>query len=201
MKYVVALSVLSSGPNATCFSSTAALYERSSESVRQRLERTETTFAPPPWLPCEAGRKVSAGHATVQQGPHGPSFYLCIDSTVGIDGFDEDAAIKLVWDLTKDCMRPEHVYTHRWEEGDLVIWDNTRTLHARTPYSVGGTDRILYRMRVLGGRNERGARGPVVYGRPTRPARRSRRTSHLGFLNNNKIAEDLQEMVAEVESS
>ncbi|MCZ6558713.1 MAG: TauD/TfdA family dioxygenase, partial [SAR324 cluster bacterium] len=30
--------------------------------------------------------------------------------------------------------RPEFVYTHRWRNGDLMIWDNGRTLHRRDQF-------------------------------------------------------------------
>ena len=30
--------------------------------------------------------------------------------------------------------RPEHVYRHVWREGDLVLWDNRCTQHARTDF-------------------------------------------------------------------
>jgi alpha-ketoglutarate-dependent taurine dioxygenase len=32
--------------------------------------------------------------------------------------------------------RPEFVYRHHWKLGDLVIWDNTGTMHRATPYPV-----------------------------------------------------------------
>mmetsp|Transcript_13298 Transcript_13298/g.28214 ORF Transcript_13298/g.28214 Transcript_13298/m.28214 type:complete len:315 (+) Transcript_13298:62-1006(+) len=147
VKFAIALCALSTGPNATLFSSTEALYERVDESIQKKLQDTKTTFAPPPWLPCEAGMKAS--HPTVHNCPHGTSFYICVDSMEHLTGMYLGDAMELIWELTKDCARPEHVYTHQWEEGDMVIWDNTRTLHARTPYSVEGTDRILYRMRLL----------------------------------------------------
>ena len=27
-------------------------------------------------------------------------------------------------------LRPELIYLHRWEEGDMVLWDNWRMLHS-----------------------------------------------------------------------
>jgi alpha-ketoglutarate-dependent 2,4-dichlorophenoxyacetate dioxygenase len=35
----------------------------------------------------------------------------------------------LLHDLMDHATRPEFVHTHRWQVGDLVIWDNRCTLH------------------------------------------------------------------------
>ena len=47
---------------------------------------------------------------------------------------------RLYWHET----RPEFCCRHRWQAGDLVIWDNRSTLHfAVNDYD--GHDRLLYR--------------------------------------------------------
>ena len=158
MKFTLALSARSSGPNSTLFASTAALYdavanandEEGCSEIRERLERSTTTFAPPPWLPAEIGSEAS--HSTVQRGPHGSSYYICMDATRSIDAYPKDdrEAKAAVWRLTKMCTGPGRVYRHDWDEGDLLIWDNTRTLHARSEYDESNVDRVLYRMRVFG---------------------------------------------------
>ncbi len=35
----------------------------------------------------------------------------------------------LLWDLTAHATQPAFVYSHRWQVGDLVIWDNRSTMH------------------------------------------------------------------------
>ncbi|UUX97444.1 TauD/TfdA dioxygenase family protein [Aquabacterium sp. J223] len=35
----------------------------------------------------------------------------------------------LLWDLLEHATQREFVYRHQWEVGDLVMWDNTATLH------------------------------------------------------------------------
>jgi len=149
VKFTIALSAKSTGPNATLFTSTSALYERTSGDIKETLDYSKTTFAPPPWLPSE---DTQACHSTVQRGPNGNSFYICMDSTKSIDAFEGDdrKAKEVIWNLTKSGTQPDNIYTHNWEEGDLVIWDNTRTLHARSPYNHACVDRVLYRMRVFG---------------------------------------------------
>lgn len=40
----------------------------------------------------------------------------------------------LLWDLTAHATQPQFVYSHRWEVGDLVIWDNRCTMHRGRPH-------------------------------------------------------------------
>ena len=43
----------------------------------------------------------------------------------------------LISDLIEHATEREHVYTHRWEVGDLVIWDNRATLHRGRRFDLG----------------------------------------------------------------
>lgn len=151
-RFTAALCAVSTGFNATQFSSTAALYDRTDVAIREKLNGTKTLFEPPPWLPTEQGKQ--GRHNTVNDGPAGKSFFICMDATTQIDGMTEVESKELVWNLTRDAMKPEHKYMHEWEEGDLVIWDGASTLHARTLYSHGSVDRVLYRLRVGGGEEQ-----------------------------------------------
>ena len=45
--------------------------------------------------------------------------------------------------------RPEYVYTHTWEMGDLVFWDNTGTMHRVLPYDTG-CGRCMQRTTLVG---------------------------------------------------
>lgn len=40
-------------------------------------------------------------------------------------------------------------YSHSWRLGDLVIWDNTGTMHRATPYPLD-SDRLMYRTQIDG---------------------------------------------------
>ncbi|MEE9269383.1 MAG: TauD/TfdA family dioxygenase, partial [Candidatus Krumholzibacteria bacterium] len=46
---------------------------------------------------------------------------------------------------------PEFIYEHAWQPGDLIIWDNLCTLHAREDFDPGER-RILRRLTVRGER-------------------------------------------------
>jgi alpha-ketoglutarate-dependent taurine dioxygenase len=45
--------------------------------------------------------------------------------------------------------QPQFVYRHQWSVGDLVIWDNTGTMHRATPYDAS-SGRLLQRTKLAG---------------------------------------------------
>ena len=38
-------------------------------------------------------------------------------------------SILFINDLMEVCTRPDYIYSHKWKENDLVIWDNTQVMH------------------------------------------------------------------------
>ena len=57
----------------------------------------------------------------------------------------------LLEDLFVQIEQPQFVYGHKWRVGDLVMWDNRCTLHARTDFDPG-TRRMMRRVTVKGDR-------------------------------------------------
>ena len=45
--------------------------------------------------------------------------------------------------------QPQYVYRHKWEVGDLIIWDNTGTMHRALPYAVD-SGRLMHRTILAG---------------------------------------------------
>ena len=54
--------------------------------------------------------------------------------TCGIDDMPQDEALRLIDDLTALATRPECIYQHRWQAGDVVMWDNRATMHRGRPW-------------------------------------------------------------------
>ena len=52
----------------------------------------------------------------------------------GIDGMDDDEAQRLIDELIAFCTRDEYIYSHHWQLGDLLIWDERATLHRGRPW-------------------------------------------------------------------
>ena len=45
--------------------------------------------------------------------------------------------------------QPQYVYRHEWQVGDLLIWDNTGTMHRALPYAVD-SGRLMHRTILAG---------------------------------------------------
>ncbi|MDB9870409.1 TauD/TfdA family dioxygenase [Alphaproteobacteria bacterium] len=46
-----------------------------------------------------------------------------------IKGWELADSILFINDLMEICTPPDYIYSHKWEENDLVIWDNTQVMH------------------------------------------------------------------------
>jgi alpha-ketoglutarate-dependent 2,4-dichlorophenoxyacetate dioxygenase len=61
------------------------------------------------------------------------SLYIA-SHTCGIVGMPQDEALSLIDELIAFATVPEHTYTHRWQAGDVIMWDNRATLHRGRPW-------------------------------------------------------------------
>jgi len=55
----------------------------------------------------------------------------------------------LVRELCGFCARPEHIYSHQWRPGDVVIWDNRSVLHRGRTYDPKAR-RVMHRATIAG---------------------------------------------------
>ena len=63
------------------------------------------------------------------------SLYLA-SHTCAIDGMPDEEAQALIADLIERATAPEHTYLHRWQPGDVIMWDNRCILHRGRPWPV-----------------------------------------------------------------
>jgi taurine dioxygenase len=77
------------------------------------------------------------------------SAFVAKDVVSGIIGMDDAQARPLIDRIEATGTRPEFVYSHKWQPGDVLIWDNTCTLHRATPFD-NKYNRMLYRTQVQG---------------------------------------------------
>jgi taurine dioxygenase len=56
----------------------------------------------------------------------------------------------LIEALNARIIDPARVYTHRWQRGDFLVWDNRCMLHKAEPYDVAAEPRVLRRCTVVG---------------------------------------------------
>ena len=69
--------------------------------------------------------------------------------TVGIDGIAPEEADPLLEAVYDHMEKPEFVYTHKWQVGDILLWDNRCSTHARTDFP--STERRLMLRTTLEG--------------------------------------------------
>ena len=62
---------------------------------------------------------------------------------------DFKKSAELLVQLRDWATKPQFVYRHKWSVGDLVIWDNTGTMHRATPYDPNA-GRLLHRTKLEG---------------------------------------------------
>ncbi|MDX3075798.1 TauD/TfdA family dioxygenase [Streptomyces sp. MI02-7b] len=66
----------------------------------------------------------------------------------GISTLAEQESRTLLEELLEHATSAPYVYSHRWEQGDLVVWDNLATLHTASPCDSSHHRRLLYRAAV-----------------------------------------------------
>ena len=44
-------------------------------------------------------------------------------------GVPEDEAVDLIAELDAHCLKPQFQYRHKWQVGDLLMWDNATSMH------------------------------------------------------------------------
>jgi taurine dioxygenase len=68
-----------------------------------------------------------------------------------IEGLAAEESERLLGLMFDTLERPEFVYEHRWRVGDLLLWDNRCTLHARRDFDPG-ENRWMRRVTIKGDR-------------------------------------------------
>jgi taurine dioxygenase len=69
--------------------------------------------------------------------------------TVRVEGMEEHESDRLLQAVFDHAEKPEFVYTHVWRTGDVLLWDNRCSSHARTDFP--STERRLLMRTTLKG--------------------------------------------------
>ena len=96
------------------------------------LTPTEREALPPVW------HKVVQVHPVTGR----KVYYLNLDP-LEFRGIDEESGRQLINQLVEFASQPQNVYRHRWQPGELLIWDNHAMLHSGTPTQMYEADRRL----------------------------------------------------------
>ncbi|HAA94050.1 MAG: taurine catabolism dioxygenase TauD [Rhodospirillaceae bacterium] len=153
----------------TWFGDTAAAYSALPEAVKARLEGLEArqqyrwlkdrTHPESRWVLCsEAERQATPEvvHPVVRTHPETgrkgifvfPGVTGTIKSIVGLDQPETDDLLQM---LFEHCQQPQFLYRFKWQDGDLVVYDNRTLMHCATTNKLPANHhRTLYRINTTG---------------------------------------------------
>ena len=87
------------------------------------------------WSEEEVAKMAPVPQVLVRTHPGSGRKSLFLSSHAGrIRGMEEPEARMLLLDLTEHATQREFVHTHRWQVGDVVMWDNRCTMHRARTY-------------------------------------------------------------------
>tara|TARA_B100000686_G_scaffold350330_1_gene446010 strand:+ start:323 stop:1165 length:843 start_codon:yes stop_codon:yes gene_type:complete len=69
--------------------------------------------------------------------------------TTHIEGMDQEESSSILNQLFDHSEKPEFIYEHVWKNGDLILWDNRCSMHARTDFDPKES-RMLRRITIKG---------------------------------------------------
>ena len=149
-----AIEVPSRGGN-TLFANAYTAYETLPESIKHRIAgrralnayTTDTTLRSANY----DDAKSSCWHPVVRTHPATGRKALYVNRlmTREIEGLPRKESDALLEKLFVHQEQPKFIYEHVWRPGDILMWDNRCTLHARTDFSAGER-RLLRRVAILG---------------------------------------------------
>ena len=151
-----AIEVPSKGGN-TLFANAYAAYETLPEAIKRRIEgRRALNAYDYDTAATKRGTKVADGvptcvHPVVRTHPATGRKALYVNRlmTVRIEDMPEEESTELLDFLFDHQEQRQFIYEHVWRVGDILMWDNRCTLHARTDFSAGER-RLMRRVTILG---------------------------------------------------
>jgi taurine dioxygenase len=81
------------------------------------------------------------------------ALYAIAGTPFAVDGYAKDKSDALLAKLKDHAIQEKFIYRHRYEPGDVAIYDTSLTVHSGTPIDVADgpeTQRLLWRISVKG---------------------------------------------------
>ena len=147
----------------TGFIDQISAYERLPERLKDRIEGLSVIYrynvdaadARFGWIPdkiIRQGAKIknAASHSIVRHRAIHPMVYTQSETgrkvlnvspwfAEDIEGMAREESEPLLREVVRYCTNPERSYFHKWQMGDMVLWDNWRMLHCATGVPLGET--------------------------------------------------------------
>ena len=107
-------------------------------SCRYRYEMMVEAGVRPPQSEKKMAKWHEIKHPTVRTHPETGRKALFINEgfTSRISSWPKDESDSMLKHLYSHCTSDQFLYTHHWEAGDFVLWDNGCTMHCATPYDL-----------------------------------------------------------------
>ncbi len=106
--------------------------QKASHSYTARYSETKFEGNWRPTLTPEQLAQVNAvDHPIVRTHPETGRKALFVSEgfTTNIVGLPEDESQQILTELYAHSIRPENIYRHQWQDGDMVFWDNRSLIH------------------------------------------------------------------------
>jgi alpha-ketoglutarate-dependent taurine dioxygenase len=150
-----ALAVPNVGGN-THFSSMYAAYDVLPENLKRKLEGRNGAFTyggrkkHNELLNPEDRDRIPAIHTIIRTHSETgrKSLYFDPGKILRIEGLEQAESDDLIEDLTSRMIAPDAEYSHKWEAGDIVIWDNRCMVHRAAGDYPPDQDRIHWRVSI-----------------------------------------------------
>lgn len=146
----------------TEFANTYAIYDDLPEEERDFLDTLQGVHSqetiqrkafpnPTDWQLSLWGEGVipATTHPLVWHHRTGRKSLLLGETVRAIPGLPKEESDALIRKLLNLAERPEYVYRHDWQVGDVLIWDNTGTMHRVVPFDLA-CGRELHRVKLAG---------------------------------------------------
>lgn len=151
----------------TLFADMYAAYETLDDETRAQIEDLEAVHRygdryrmmasedndRPPLTEAQLAEVPDVVHPVVCTHPETGRRALYVNEgfTIGIVDMPRAEGKALLQRLFSHSVQPANIYRHRWQVGDLVMWDNRCTMHRATEYEVRHT-RAMHRTTIQGDR-------------------------------------------------
>lgn len=144
----------------TEFANTRAAYEALPEDERARLdgirvvhsfEASQRMMVPDPSDEQLAAwrRRGAREHPLVWRHASGRRSLVLGATAERVVGMSDSEGRAFLDRILAWATRPRFVYRHRWQAGDLVVWDNRGTMHRALPYAPA-SNRLMHRTTLAG---------------------------------------------------
>jgi len=137
------IEIPSKGGN-TLFANAYKAYDALPPEVREKVDGRKMV-AP------EEGMSFAHPLARTHPATGRKALYVNRLMTHHIEGLPSEESDRLLAQMFETIERPEFIYEHRWRVGDVLLWDNRCTLHARRDFNPE-ENRWMRRVTIQGDR-------------------------------------------------